>query len=95
MKDVKEFLENKYSEYVASATSKQYIDRKYTASNCNLSDDELCECIEDATDWEVCEIYGLLEEVCERARLINEWEAAYSENFESVVDKAIEILRKA
>ena len=95
MKDVKEFLENKYSEYESSATSNQYIDRKYTARNGDLSDDELCECIEDAPDWEICEIYGLLDELADRAGLIDEWEAADSETFESVVDKAIELLRKA
>lgn len=93
MKDVKEFLENKYSKYAASATSKQYIYPKYTVNN--LSDDELCECIEDAPDWEICEIYGLLEEACERAGLSDEWESAVAETFEPVVDKAIEILKKA
>jgi hypothetical protein len=90
MKDVKEFLESKYSEYVASATSKQYIDRMYTATI--LSDDELCECIEDAPDWEVCEIYGLLDELAERAEIDFDYK---SDHWESDIDKAIEVLSKA
>ena len=91
MKDVKEFLASKYYEVAATALSKQYIDPEFTAIY--LSDDELCECIEDAPDWEICEIYGLLAEVCKRAGLSDEWEAAVAETFEPVVDKAIEILK--
>lgn len=90
MKDVKDFLESKYSEYVASATSKQYIDRMYTATI--LSDDELCECIEDAPDWEDCEIYGLLDELAERAGIDFDYK---SDHWESDIDKAFEVLRKA
>lgn len=90
MKDVKDFLESKYDEYRASAKSKQYIDRMYTATI--LSDDELCECIEDAPDWEVCEIYGLLDELAERAEIDFDYK---SDHWESDIDKAIEVLRKA
>jgi len=90
MKDVREFLENKYSEYVASATSKQYIDRKYTVNI--LSDDELCECIEDAPDWEVCEIYGLLDELADRANVTFDYS---SDSWENDVFEAIEALKKA
>lgn len=90
MKDVKDFLESKYSEYVASAASKQYIDRMYTANI--LSDDELCECIEDAPDWEFCEIYGLLDELADRAEIDFDYK---SDHWESDIDKAIEVLSKA
>lgn len=90
MKDVKDFLESKYDEYRASATSKQYIDRKYTVNI--LSDDELCDCIEDAPDWEVCEIYGLLDELADRAEIELDYE---SDHWEIDIDKAIEKLRQA
>lgn len=88
MKDVKDFLERKYTEYIASATSKQYIDRMYTAMN--LTDDTLCECIEDAPDWELCEMYGLLDELVERAEINLDYKSDY---WESDIDKAIEKLR--
>ena len=88
MKDVKDFLEHKYDEYSASATSKQYIDRKYTVNN--LSDNELCECIEDAPDWEICEIYGLLDELAYRADMTLDYDG---DAWESDIDKAIEKLR--
>ena len=92
MNDVKGFLENKYSEYIVSANTAQYIERRYVVNNLNNA--ELCECIEDAPDWEICEIYGLLAEACKRAGLSDEWEAAVAETFEPVVDKAIEILKR-
>ena len=90
MKDVKNFLENKYDEYKSSATSKQYIDRNYTVNI--LSNDELCECIENAPDWELCEIYGLLEELADRAETEINYE---SDHWESDIDKAIEKLRQS
>ena len=90
MKDVREFLENKYSEYAASAASKQYIDLKYTAIS--LSDDELCECIEDAPGWEVCEIHGLLDELADRANVTFDYS---SDSWENDVFEAIEALKKA
>ena len=89
MKDVKDFLESKYSEYVATAHTKHYIDRMYTAMI--LSDDELCECIEDSPDWEFCEMYGLLDELVERAEIDLNYS---SDHWESDIDKAIEKLRK-
>lgn len=88
MKDVMDFLERKYTEYIASATSKQYIDRMYTATS--LSDDELCECIEAAPDWEFCEMYGLLDELAERAEIDLDYK---SDHWESDIDKGIEKLR--
>lgn len=88
MKDVKEFLESKYDEYRASATSKQYIDRKYTVNA--LDDTELCDCIEDAPDWEVCEMYGLLDELADRADVDFDYDG---DTWESDIDKAIEKLR--
>lgn len=88
MKDVKEFLENKYNEYRVSATSKQYIDRKYTVNV--LDDTELCDCIEDAPDWEICEIYGLLDELADRADVEFDYDG---DTWESDIDKAIEKLR--
>lgn len=67
MKDVKDFLERKYNDYIASANAKHYIDRKYTVNI--LTDDELCECIENSPDWEFCEMYGLLDELSIRTNI--------------------------
>ena len=71
MKDVKEFLESKYTVNA-------------------LDNAELCECIEDAPDWEVCEMYGLLDELADRADMDFDYD---SDHWESDIDKAIEKLR--
>lgn len=89
MKDVKEFLASKYYEVAATAPSKQYIDPEFTAIY--LSDDELCECIEDAPDWEICEIYGLLDELADRADTTFDYN---SDSWESDVLEAIKLLKR-
>lgn len=36
----------------------------------------------------------LVEEICDRAGLLEEWNSADGETFESVIDRAIEILKE-
>ena len=89
MNDVKGFLENKYSEYIVSANTAQYIERRYVVNNLNNA--ELCECIEDAPDWEICEIYGLLDELADRADTTFDYN---SDSWESDVLEAIKLLKR-
>lgn len=56
-----------------------------------MTNTEIIEAIENSNVWD----YEMCAEACERAGLSDEWEAADGETFEAVVDKAIEILKKA
>lgn len=57
-----------------------------------LYDDVLCDLIDAASDWEFCEIHGLLDELEDRAEIELDYE---SDHWESDIDKAIEKLRQA
>ena len=57
-----------------------------------LDDDVLCDLIDAAPDWEFCEIYGLLDELADRADVDFDYDG---DTWESDIDKAIEKLRSA
>lgn len=56
-----------------------------------MTNTEIIEAIESSNVWD----YEMCAEACERAGLSDEWKVADGETFEIVVDKAIEILKKA
>ena len=57
-----------------------------------LYDDVLCDLIDTASDWEFCEIHGLLDELADRADMTFNYDG---DAWESDIDKAIEKLRQA
>ena len=64
----------------------------YFSSNATyyLDDDVLCDLIDTASNWEFCEIHGLLDELADRAEIEFDYE---SDHWESDIDKAIEKIR--
>lgn len=55
-----------------------------------LDDDVLCDLIDTASDWEFCEVHGLLDELSDRADVKFDYDG---DTWESDIDKAIEKLR--
>lgn len=62
----------------------------FSSTTYYLDDDVLCDLIDTATDWEFCEIHGLLDELADRAEIDFDYK---SDHWETDIDKAIEKLR--